>query len=112
MDVVAIFVQAAALIVGSLAAGMLLCWLCWYLAKIIHHPAWGPPLVAIPILLVLTGHSPHGEFLRVTLAFAAIFAVPFWMEGRAWRRRFRDRAVSGGAAPISPARAISGSSAR
>ncbi|MEO5866681.1 MAG: hypothetical protein ABIS14_07655 [Sphingomonas sp.] len=95
MLLIAMLAEAFAMVVGSLAAGILLCWLCWRLAKFTHHPAWGPLLVAIPIALALAGRLPASQFLDMTLAFAAILAIPFWIEGRAWRGRFRDLEDSG-----------------
>lgn len=77
--------ESIGLVVGSLAAGILLCWLLWLLFRIGRHPAWGPPLVVVPAMLALAGKLPDSEFLHMALVFALLFAAPFWIAGRTWR---------------------------
>lgn len=86
MRTVLLIAESIGLVVGSLAAGILLCWLLWMLFRIVRHPAWGPPLVAAPAILALTGQLPESEFLDMALIFAVVAAAPFWVAGRSWRR--------------------------
>ena len=90
MRTVLLIAESIGLVVGSLAAGILLCGLLWLLFRIIRHPAWGPPLVAIPAILALAGQLPNSAFLHMALVFAVVAAAPFWIAGRAWRARWRD----------------------
>ncbi|MEO9130693.1 MAG: hypothetical protein ABI240_05735 [Sphingomonas sp.] len=99
MIVVAMLAEALGMVAGSLAMAVFLCWFCWRLAKIVHHPAWGPPIV-VPVLLALAGLLPASQFLDMTLAFAVVFAIPFWIEGRAWRRRHLNRHKPVGTPPV------------
>jgi hypothetical protein len=34
---------------------------------------------------------PRSDFLRMTLVFALLAAIPFWIEGRAWRAAWIER---------------------
>lgn len=91
MGTVLLIIEAVASVIGSFAAGILLCWLLWMLFRIIRHPAWGPPLVVAPVILAFAGRLPSSEFLHMALVFALVAAIPFWAEGKAWRVRWRDR---------------------
>lgn len=64
--------ESIGLIVGSLAAGILLCWSLWFIFKLLRHPAWGPPIVVAPALLALAGKLPHSEFLQLSLVFSVV----------------------------------------
>ncbi len=75
------------LMIGSMMAGVLVCWLLWSAFKVARHPAWGPPLILIPVILALAGRLPTSPFLVMTLIFASLGIVPFCLEGIAWRKR-------------------------
>ena len=96
MEAVQIIMESIGLIVGSLAAGVLMCWVPWSACKLIRHPEWGPLLVVVPIFLAVTGRLPNSEFFTLTLIIAGLAVVPFCVEGRAWRSRMleRDRGVA------------------
>ena len=44
-------VESIGLIVGSVAAAIPLCWSLWRAFRLIRHPAWGPPIVVVPVIL-------------------------------------------------------------
>jgi hypothetical protein len=85
MDILLVIVESVGLVVGSIVAAILLCSLLWTVFKLVHHPAWGPPIVVVPVILWAANLLPRSEFLRMTMVFAMVAAVPFWVEGRAWR---------------------------
>lgn len=87
MIMVQLAIESVGLVVGSLAVACVLCGLLWGLFRLVGHPAWGPPLVILLVPMALLGWLPRGEFLDFTLIFALIAALPFWVEGRAWRER-------------------------
>lgn len=82
MMIITMFVGAILTVVGALAAAILLNWLLWHAAALVGHPAWGPPLVAIPVILAVTGRLPANGLIGLTLGFAAVIAIPLWVEGR------------------------------
>jgi hypothetical protein len=65
--------------------------LLWSAFRLIRHPAWGPPIVIVPVILWAANMLPRSEFLRMTLVFALLVAIPFWVEGRAWRIAWIER---------------------
>ncbi|MBS0479447.1 MAG: hypothetical protein JSR79_09120 [Proteobacteria bacterium] len=85
MHMLLVIVGSIGLIVGSAAAAVLLCWALWSLFRLAGHPAWGPPLVVVPVILWAANLLPNNDFLRLTLVFAVLAAIPFCVEGRAWR---------------------------
>lgn len=87
MQLILIAAGAIGLIVGSLAAAALLCWLLWYVFRLALHPEWGAPAILIFLVLGLFGELPKSQFLEMTLTFAVVAAVPLWFAGRAWRRQ-------------------------
>jgi len=91
MQILLVIVESIGLVVGSIAAAILLCWLLWSAFRLIRHPAWGPPIVILPVILWAANMLPRSEFLRMTLVFALLAAVPFWIEGRAWRVTWIER---------------------
>lgn len=95
MHIMLVIVDSIGLIVGSVAAAILLCWSLWSAFRLVGHPAWGPPIVVIPVILWAANLLPHSEFLRMTLLFAPLAAIPFWVEGRAWRAAWIERQRSG-----------------
>lgn len=91
MHILLVMVGSVGFIVGSVAAAILLCWLLWKAFRLIGHPAWGPPIVVVPIILWAFDVLPPSAFLRMTLVFALVVAIPFWAEGRAWRIAWLER---------------------
>ena len=91
MHILLIIVESVGSVVGSVTAAILLCWLLWTIFRLGHHPAWGPPIIVIPVALWALGRLPSSEFLHMTLAFALLAAIPFWAEGRAWRNAWVAR---------------------
>jgi hypothetical protein len=82
-----IMAEAIGEIGGALIAASLLCWLLWNGFKLLHHPAWAMwSLLPVPVL-ALAGKLPDSEFLGMTLAFAAIGTIPFWIDARTLRER-------------------------
>jgi hypothetical protein len=95
MQILLVIVESIGLIVGSVAAAILLCWFLWRTFRLIRHPAWGPPIVVVPVILWAANMLPRSDFLRMTLVFALLAAIPFWIEGRAWRAAWIERQRSG-----------------
>ena len=91
MRILLVIAESIALIVGSVAAAILLCWLLWHAFRLIRHPAWGPPIVVVPVIFWAANMLPRSDFLRMTLLFALLAAIPFWVEGRAWRVAWIER---------------------
>jgi len=85
MNILSIVGEAAGTIIGSVAAAAVLCWLCWALFKLVHHPEWGAPTLLIMITLTCGRTVLHSEFLSMTFIFSALAAALAWPEGRAWR---------------------------
>jgi hypothetical protein len=90
MHVILISLESIGLILGSMAAGMLCCWLLWSGFRLVNHPEWGPPLILIPAALALAGQLPRSEFLAMALIFASLAIIPFYREGLAWRAHRHD----------------------
>jgi len=93
-------VEAIGLCLGSLAAGVLSCWLLWTIFKLVRHPELGPLLLVVPVILGVMGKLPASEFLNMSLVFGSVAAIPFWSAGREWRAARRARDVV--AAPEAP----------
>jgi hypothetical protein len=91
MQILLVIGESIGLIVGSVAAAILLCWFLWRAFWLIRHPAWGPPIVVVPVILWAANMLPRSDFLRMTLVFALLAAIPFWIEGRAWRAAWIER---------------------
>ena len=87
MHLLLIGLESLALIIGSLATAVILCWLLWFLFRSVGHPAWAAGTILILVALACTGHLPPSPFLHMVLAFAMLGAIPLWTEGRAWRQR-------------------------
>ncbi|WP_066824335.1 hypothetical protein [Sphingomonas mali] len=100
MQILLVIVESIGLVVGSIAAAILLCWLLWSAFRLIRHPAWGPPIVILPVILWAANMLPRSEFLRMTLVFALLAAIPFWIEGRAWRAAWIERKRPGVDEPL------------
>ena len=84
MELILIAVEAIASTVGGLAAAALLCWLLWSAFRLVSHPELGAVAVLMLLELALLGALPQDEFVKMTLMFAVIAAVPLWIAGRAW----------------------------
>jgi len=93
MQMVLAGAQSIVLMVASMVMGICLCWSLWLILRLISHPEWGPPLVAIPIFFAIVGVLPDSEFLRRALVFAAASAGPFWIAGMIWRANWQKRAA-------------------
>jgi len=106
MHLLLIALESIALVVGSLAAAILLCWLLWFLFRLLRHPAWAALAILVLVALACTGHLPASPFLQMMLAFAALGAIPLWTEGRAWRRQAKANALPKRSAEPSPADVI------
>ncbi|MGN6817825.1 MAG: hypothetical protein ACTHJR_04055 [Sphingomonas sp.] len=91
MHILSVIVESLGLIIGSVVAAILICWFLWSAFRLIRHPAWGPPIVVVPVILWAANMLPRSEFLRMTLVFALLAAIPFWVEGRAWRAAWIER---------------------
>jgi len=100
MHLVLVIAESIGLIIGSAAAAILICWSLWSIFRRIGHPAWGPPLVVVPIVLWAADLLPSSDFLRLTLLFALLAAIPFWVEGRTWRIAWTERQRSANPAEI------------
>jgi hypothetical protein len=87
MHLLLIGFESLALIIGSLATAIVMCWLLWFLFRSVHHPAWAALAIFLLAALACTGHLPASQFLQMALAFAVLGAIPLWTEGRAWRQR-------------------------
>ncbi|NIJ19812.1 energy-converting hydrogenase Eha subunit B [Sphingomonas naasensis] len=72
--------ESVGLILGSLAAALLLCGLLWWSFRLIGHPGWAGPftLLLIPLAFVLPGMP----FVDMAVIFTLLFAIPLWIEGR------------------------------
>jgi hypothetical protein len=80
-------VEAIASTVGALVAAALLSWLLWYALRLVSHPELGAVAVLMLVGLALLGILLEGRFMKLTLMFSVIAAVPLWIAGRAWHRR-------------------------
>ena len=87
MQLILMVVEAIGLVVGSLAAAVLLCWFLWYAFRLVLHPEWAVSVVLMLLLLAFAGELPKSQFLDMTLTFAVVAAVPLWFAGRAWRKQ-------------------------
>lgn len=90
MEFILISVEAIVSTVGALAAAALLCWVLWHAFKLALHPEWAAAAVPMLLGLALVGALPASEFLKMTLMFAVIAAVPLWIAGRAWHGQSRQ----------------------
>lgn len=94
MAIITIMMETVGLVFGGLAAAALLCSVLWQLLRRLHHPEWGAPAIVLLIGLAAAGKIPHSEFSSMMLAFLAAAVVPFWIEGRVWRRHWKERATT------------------
>ena len=106
MHLLLIGLESITLVIGSLAAAIMLCWLLWVLFRLLRHPAWAAWAILVLLALACTGHLPASPFLQMVLAFAAIGAIPLWTEGRVWRPVTGDSALETRPAKPAPANAI------
>lgn len=90
MKLILVAAGAIGMVVGSLAAAVLLCWFLWYAFRLMLHPEWGASAILMVLMLALFGELPKSEFLNMTLTFAVVAAVPLWFAGRAWRNQRRQ----------------------
>ncbi|MEO7689671.1 MAG: hypothetical protein ABIS51_10330 [Sphingomonas sp.] len=71
-----------------------MCRLLWSLFRWLRHPAGAALAVLTLVALALADQLPPSKFLQMVLMFAALGAIPLWMEGLAWRRRTKDAALT------------------
>jgi hypothetical protein len=93
MMVLQVMGEAVGLVLGSLAAAALFCWLCWNAFKLVHHPELGVPLCLALALWAGSGGFAGSPFLRLAGVYAALVAVALWPLGLGWRRRHDRRHV-------------------
>jgi hypothetical protein len=93
MHLLLIGLESIALIIGSLVTAILMCQLLWSVFRWLRHPAWAALAVLTLVALALADQLPPSKFLQMVLMFAALGAIPLWMEGLAWRRRTKDAAL-------------------
>ena len=110
MHLLLIGLESIVLIIGSLVVAILMCRLLWSLFRWLRHPAWAALAVLTLVGLALAGQLPPSKFLQMVLMFAALGAIPLWMEGLAWRRRTKDAALLNH--PATPRRATPGAAAQ
>lgn len=110
MHLLLIGLESIALIIGSLVVAILMCRFLWSLFRWLRHPAWAALAVLTLVALALAGQLPSSKFLQMVLMFAALGAIPLWMEGLAWRRRTKDAALLNH--PATPRRATPAASAQ
>ena len=94
LQLVFIVIGASALVVGSLLAAALLCWILWSLFKVMRHPQWAAGAIAALVVLAIVGELPRSQFLSLSLMFAALAASPMWSAGRSWRVRSVPRVAN------------------
>jgi hypothetical protein len=87
MMVLQVIGEAVGLVVGSLAAATLFCWLCWNAFKVVRHPELGVPLCLAVVLAVCRNGLAGSPLLRLAWSYAALAAVVLWPLGLAWRHR-------------------------
>jgi hypothetical protein len=86
MNAILVVISAIGLVLGSLVAAGLLCWLLWRTLALVRHPDWAAAVILILIALAVTGNLPNSQLLDLALAYAFVAVVPLWFEGRTWRR--------------------------
>jgi hypothetical protein len=87
MRMILSIVEQLGLLIGSVTAAGLLCWLLWRCFRPIGHPDWGALVLVALALLAIAGMLPDSRFLDLSLVFAALAALPLWLAGRTWRRQ-------------------------
>jgi hypothetical protein len=85
MMVLQAILGGVSLVLGSLAAATLVCWLVWTGFKVLHHPELGA-LLCLLILLLVAGGFISSPFLRLTGVYVGLAAIGLWPAGLAWRR--------------------------
>lgn len=88
---VVLIAQTIGLTLASAVAAILLCAALWLVFRLVGHPAWGPPLVVVPVAFAMAGVLPDSEFLRRMLIVAAAAVGPFCVAGLIWRAKRRER---------------------
>ena len=87
MSIIMTIVASFALIVGSLTCAVLIAAGLWLALRRIGHPGWAAlPILAL-VVIALFGWLPNSEFVKLTVAFAVVLAIPIWLEGRGWQAR-------------------------
>lgn len=82
MFVIANGLEAIGLVLGSLLAAGLLCWLASKLADRLHHHSWGAIIVLILLsTLSISGLTDSG-FVRLSVAYGLFGALFLWIMAR------------------------------
>jgi hypothetical protein len=89
MMVLQVISEALGLVLGSLVAAALFCWLCWSAFKAIRHPELGVPLGLILVPVVWSSGFAGSPLLRLAWGYAALATIVLWPLGLAWRRQHR-----------------------
>jgi hypothetical protein len=89
MELILTAAEAVIATVGSLVAAAILCLSFWYGFKSVAHPECTAAAVFLLVALAVLGVLPDSPFLKMTLMFAVIAAVPLWFTGRMWRKQHR-----------------------
>lgn len=89
MHIILVALESIGLVLGSLVLAGLLNGVLWSAFRRLHHPDWAWIIVAVPVVAIFAASPPRSAFLRLALAFTVMLALPFWVEGRAWRSRWR-----------------------
>ena len=89
MHIILVAFESIGLVLGSLMLAGLLNGALWFAFRRMHHPDWAWVIVAMPVVAIFAIGPPRSAFLRLALAFTVMLALPFWLEGRAWRSRWR-----------------------
>ncbi|WP_150293767.1 hypothetical protein [Sphingobium estronivorans] len=82
MFVMAIIVQSIALVIGSVAAAGLLCWLASAFTARLHHRGWAAMLLLGPLSILLLTGVIHSEFVRLSALCGLFGALFLWISER------------------------------
>ena len=74
-------------LIGGLAVALILSLLCWWAAKFVRHPEWGPCLAFLGLIIVLYEQAGSSQLVQMTLLFSGLIAIACWGEGNDWRAR-------------------------
>ncbi|UIJ46098.1 hypothetical protein LZK98_03875 [Sphingomonas cannabina] len=90
MNIIFAVIETLGLILGSMAVGVVLCALLCAIFRRVHHPEWGAIALFVAVAGAFVAALPQGMFLRLTLIFALLAAIPFGLAGLSWRKRWHE----------------------